>query len=142
MKKYDCAVYTALVNSGYSEEQTDAMDPREVLEHFLAWEGIIGYDGAIGSIMDACAKSSAEEENNGALYEVTHKDGYGIVHKKEKGGIVQSREIGRYEINGDGCYAFVVNDCGDSFFFGHAPTEENAVKMIEGAERQLAQYAK
>jgi len=142
MRKYDAYVYTALINSGYPEEQTDAMDPREVLEHFLSWEGIHGYDSYLGCLMEAYAKYAAEEEDNSPVYEVAHDNGCGIVYKKNELVAGQRREIGRYEISGDGCYAFVINDCGDPFFFGHTLTEENAVKMIKGAERQLAQYAK
>lgn len=62
MRKYDCIVYTALINSGFTEEETDSMDPKEVLRHFLSWEGIIGYDSAIGGIMDAFAQKALEKK--------------------------------------------------------------------------------
>lgn len=72
MRKYEAEVYEALVNSGYSEEQAEAMDPKEVLEHFLSWEGIIGYDSAIGGIMEAYAQKAVAESHVYVLREYSN----------------------------------------------------------------------
>jgi hypothetical protein len=53
-------VVDSLDDAGYTEEDIANMRPREVLERFLQWEGIIGYNDLIWNMMEVLIPASQE----------------------------------------------------------------------------------
>jgi hypothetical protein len=60
VEKLPALVVDALSHAGFIEEDIANMRPREVLEKFLQWEGIIGYDSLIWNMMEVLIPASRE----------------------------------------------------------------------------------